>query len=114
MAHILKNNKSIIDPMYGTANTTAYLVVDDVALNKARKEVRFDVVVYADKNARLNKLYPFPNIGGTVVVSGADFDTHFPPAANSKIWKQIYDYLSLIDLPGIVAADWKKDPDEEL
>lgn len=113
MARILKNNRSIVNPYDGTANTTAYLIVDDLGLNKQRKQIRFDVVVYANKQARVDGRNPLPGIGGSIVVNEPDFSTYFSTAQNAKIWTQIYDYLDAVSIPGIVAGDWKKDPDEE-
>jgi hypothetical protein len=114
MARVLKNNRSIINPFDGSINSTAYLVVDDLGLNKQRKQIRFDVVVYAHKQARIDGRKPLSDIGGTIVVNDPEFSLYFSPAANSKIWQQIYDYLDIVVIPGIVAADWKKDPDEEV
>ena len=112
MGRILKPNRSILNPFDGTLNTTAYLIVDDLGLNKQRKEIRFDVVVYATKQARISNRTPL--IAQAIVVKDPEFTTYFSVAANAKIWNQIYDYLDVVSIPGIVAADWKKDPDEEI
>lgn len=112
MARVLKNNRSIVNPFDGTLNQTAYMIVDDLGLNKQRKQIRFDVAVYANKQARIDSRPPL--LAQSVVVNDPEFSVYFSVAQNAKIWSQVYDYLDVVSLPGIVAADWKKDTDEEL
>lgn len=112
MAIILKNNKTYADPHTVTPNTTAYGVVDDLQINKQMKEVRFNLHIYATKEARTAGLRPLATHHITVI--DPDFTTHFNPTANARIWTQAYTYLETLVLPGLDLRDWRKDPTEDL
>jgi hypothetical protein len=112
MARILKNNRTYPNPFDGAGYSTAYLMVDDLQINKREKSVRFTVEIYASKQARIDSRSPLAV--HRIEVGEPNFSTYFSTAQNTKIWNQVYDYLDAVPIPGVVADDWKKDPDAEL
>src|SRR4051812_17859585 len=98
MAYILKNGRSITNPYDGTSNTAAYLVIDQLSIDKSVKGVHFWVAIYANQQARANRLAPIQT--HEVFANGANFDTYFPTTTNAKVWTQAYDYLEAISIEG--------------
>jgi hypothetical protein len=111
MAYILKPNRTFVNPYDGSLITSAYMIFDDLGMNKRRRDIRFDVGVYFSRQARVDLRDPLQLI--VVSVGDPDFTTYFAPDANTKIWQQIENYIEAVGLPGIVVADWRKDPVDE-
>lgn len=112
MAYTLKAGKSIANPYDGSANTAAYGIIDDVGLNKQRKQIRFDLAIYANRNARASSLQALAIY--TVVVNDPDFTTYFASTLNTTLWAQIQTYLVAKGLPSpLNIADWQVDGQAE-
>ncbi len=112
MAYILKAGKTYTLPYDGTLSTTVYGIVEDLGLNKQRKQMRFDLVIYASRAARVSLLQPLASY--TVVVNEPEFSTYFGASLTTNIWVQIQTYLVAVGLPPpLVVSDWKVDPQAE-
>lgn len=110
MGYKLRPVRSIVSPYDGSANTTAYAIIDDVTISKRDQKVYFTLAIYANRSARLNGLRALDT--HPITASGADFVTYFSPSLTTTIWAQAQAYLlakGLVSTP-LVAADWMIDP----
>lgn len=125
MAYVLKSGHTITNPYDGSASSTAYGIVDDIGINKQRKQIRFDIAVYANRNARVNGLQALATYTVTVsdstpvtllnsTVVNNPFTTYFGQSLSTTLWAQIQTYLVAAGLPSpLNIADWQVDTNPE-
>jgi hypothetical protein len=114
MAWTLKPTKTFAHRYSEVPIQTAYAIVDSVDINKSEKRASFNLLIYVNRNARLNNKQPVDafNISAT----GSTFDTYFSPALTTTIWTQANSYLAapnVLASIGLVAADWQVDTNAE-
>jgi hypothetical protein len=110
MAFKLKAGKTFEHPFSEVLINTAYAIIDDVFIDKKSKTVTISLLIYINRNARLNNKQPVRAI--SINVSEPNFTTYFSPAFTTSIWTQAGNYLAGPGLAGtgLVATDWEPDP----
>lgn len=110
MGYKLRPTKSVINPYDGSANTTAYAIIDAASSDKRRQSAHIDLTIYANRAARIAGHSPLGSYG--VDVTQADYVTYFGPSSNVTIWAQAQAYLVARGIPNtsFVAGDWMIEP----
>lgn len=113
MAWTLKATKTFTHPFSEVAITTAYALIDDIFVDKKTKTVTISLLVYVNRNARLNNKLPVQAF--SINASEPHFTTYFSPAFTTSIWTQANNYLAGPGLlsTGLVASDWQVDGQAE-
>jgi hypothetical protein len=114
MAYTLKAGKTFSHNYSEVPITSAYAIVDDISINKKDKRASFNLLIYVNRNARLNNKQP---VGAfSISASGPDFTTYFAPSLTTTIWVQANNYLATgngLASTGLEAADWQVDGQAE-
>jgi hypothetical protein len=114
MAWTLKAGKTFAHNFSEVPISSAYAIVDGFdTLNKSARRASFNLLIYVNRNARVNNKLPVAafNISAT----GADFDTYFAPSLPTSVWTQANNYMANGGLAstGLVASDWQVDGQAE-
>jgi hypothetical protein len=108
----LKEGKTVTD-IQGNVHSDAYLVIDQNNGNKSDKVQHFEVQIYKDQQARIDKKQPIQiqGLSRSFDVTGEEFDTYFSPqaiAADSDQYKQAYEYIKQYEEEeGLLYNDWE-------
>jgi hypothetical protein len=110
MAFRLKAGRTFEHPYSEVVISTAYAIIDDVFADKKTKTVNISLLIYINRNARVNNKLPLRAI--SINVSEPNFTTYFNPTFTTSIWTQAGNYLGNGGLAGtgLAANDWEVDP----